>query len=415
MWRSTDLCNGLYAGAVVVGDLGLQKVAVLGATGSIGSSTLDVLSRNPSCFEATLLAANRSVESMLSLCHQFRPAFAYLADAESNAQLAHALASTETQVLASEQELCDCIASDQIDIVMAAIVGAAGLQSTLAAAHAGKKILLANKESLVMAGALLMQAVEQSGATLLPIDSEHNAIFQCLEANERAIPSKDGVESIILTASGGPFRTWSAADIERATPAQAIAHPNWSMGHKISVDSASLMNKGLELIEASWLFSMPAQKIEVVVHPQSIIHSMVRFVDGSVLAQMGNPDMRTPIAYGLAWPERIDSGVQALDFLSVGALTFEEADLRRFPCLRLAIESASEGGTASAVCNAANEIAVQAFLDHEIQFGDIPRVVDSTLSDVTSAEPTSLDVVLLQDERARVVAREYVERFKAKV
>lgn len=396
-------------------DLGLQKVAVLGATGSIGSSTLDVLGRHPLHFEVTLLAANRSVESMHQLCRQFRPAFAYLADAESNAQLAQVLAGTETRVLAGEKELCECIASADVDTVMAAIVGAAGLQSTLAAARAGKKILLANKESLVMAGALLMKAVAKSGSTLLPIDSEHNAIFQCLESNERAVPAKGGVESIILTASGGPFRTWSASDIVSATPPQAIAHPNWSMGPKISVDSASLMNKGLELIEASWLFNMPVDKIEVVVHPQSIIHSMVRFVDGSVLAQMGNPDMRTPIAYGLAWPKRIESGVKPLDLSTVGELTFEKADLNRFPCLRLAIESAAQGGTASAVCNAANEVAVQAFLDHQIPFGDIPRVVELTLSEVANMEPTSLDVVLLQDTVARAVAAEHVERLKAKV
>ncbi len=396
-------------------DLGLQKVAVLGATGSIGSSTLDVLGRHPLHFEVTLLAANRSVESMHQLCRQFRPAFAYLADAESNAQLAQVLAGTETRVLAGEKELCECIASADVDTVMAAIVGAAGLQSTLAAARAGKKILLANKESLVMAGALLMKAVAKSGSTLLPIDSEHNAIFQCLESNERAVPAKGGVESIILTASGGPFRTWSASDIVSATPPQAIAHPNWSMGPKISVDSASLMNKGLELIEASWLFNMPVDKIEVVVHPQSIIHSMVRFVDGSVLAQMGNPDMRTPIAYGLAWPKRIESGVKPLDLSTVGELTFEKADLNRFPCLRLAIESAAQGGTASAVCNAANEVAVQAFLDHQISFGDIPRVVELTLSEVANMEPTSLDVVLLQDTVARAVAAEHVERLKAKV
>jgi 1-deoxy-D-xylulose-5-phosphate reductoisomerase len=398
-----------------VRDLGLQKVAVLGATGSIGSSTLDVLGRHPLHFEVTLLAANRSVESMHQLCRQFRPAFAYLADAESNAQLAQVLAGTETRVLAGEKELCECIASADVDTVMAAIVGAAGLQSTLAAARAGKKILLANKESLVMAGALLMKAVAQSGSTLLPIDSEHNAIFQCLESNERAVPAKGGVESIILTATGGPFPTWSARDIVCATPAQAIAHPNWSMGPKISVDSASLMNKGLELIEASWLFNMPVDKIEVVVHPQSIIHSMVRFVDGSVLAQMGNPDMRTPIAYGLAWPKRIESGVKPLDLSTVGELTFEKADLNRFPCLRLAIESAAQGGTASAVCNAANEVAVQAFLDHQISFGDIPRVVELTLSEVANMEPTSLDVVLLQDTVARAVAAEHVERLKAKV
>ena len=414
MRRCTDFCYGLHTGAVVVGDLGLQKVAVLGATGSIGTSTLDVLGRSLDRFEITLLAANRSLEAMVSLCERFQPLYAYLDDDEANAALSRALVGTQTQVLTNERDLCECIGSINVDTVMAAIVGAAGLTSTLAAARAGKKVLLANKESLVMAGALLMQAVEESGATLLPIDSEHNAIFQCLESDERAIPSKAGVESIILTASGGPFRTWSASDIERATPAQAIAHPNWSMGHKISVDSASLMNKGLELIEASWLFGMPPEQIEVVVHPQSIIHSMVRFVDGSVLAQMGNPDMRTPIAFGLAWPQRIESGVRPLDLLSVGELTFEKADLSRFPCLRLAIDSAAAGGTASAICNAANEVAVQAFLDEKIRFGDIPRVVESTLSNVANAEPTSLDVVLHQDDIARTVAYEYVERLKVR-
>jgi 1-deoxy-D-xylulose-5-phosphate reductoisomerase len=347
---------------------------------------------------------------MLDLCLLHKPRYAHMADAESAERLQCALSGGETTVVTGSDTLCSLVQSVEVDTVMAAIVGAAGLLSTLAAARAGKKLLLANKESLVMAGALLMDAASVSGAAILPIDSEHNAIFQCLHSNDRAVPSLDGVRSIILTASGGPFRLWGADSIRRATPAQAVAHPNWAMGAKISVDSASLMNKGLELIEASWLFRTPPSKIEVVVHPQSIVHSMVRYNDGSVLAQLGNPDMRTPIAYGLAWPERIDSGVAPLDFLSAGPLEFEAADTARFPCLRLAQESAIAGGTASAICNAANEVAVASFLSGRIEFGNIPVIVENTLANVVNQEPGSIDVVLEQDRLARQCALAEIER-----
>ncbi len=389
-----------------------QSVAVLGATGSIGGNTLDVLARHPERFSVYLLAANTSVDHMVALCQKHKPAFAHMADSDSAERLRMALPKGETEIVTGADTLCTLVQSPAVDVVMAAIVGAAGLMSTIAAAQAGKKLLLANKESLVMAGALLMDAAEASGSAILPIDSEHNAIFQCLQANERAVPDLRGVSSIILTASGGPFRLWDAAAISRATPAQAVAHPNWSMGAKISVDSASLMNKGLELIEASWLFRMPPSKIEVVVHPQSIVHSMVRYDDGSVLAQLGNPDMRTPIAYGLAWPERIDAGVEPLDFLKSGPLEFEAADIERFPCLRLARESAAAGGTASAVCNAANEVAVAAFLDEQIAFGNIPIIVENTLAQVSNQEPESIEAVLAQDHLARQYALSEIKRMR---
>lgn len=389
-----------------------QSVAVLGATGSIGTSTLDVLARHPDRFKLSVLAANTSVDQMIDLCQLHQPRYAHMADSDSAERLAAALARSDTRVLTGTDELCALVRGVEVDVVMAAIVGAAGLVSTIAAAQAGKKLLLANKESLVMAGALLMDAAEASGAVILPIDSEHNAIFQCLESDDRAVPNLAGVSSIILTASGGPFRLWDADAIQRATPAQAVAHPNWSMGAKISVDSASLMNKGLELIEASWLFRMPVSRIEVVVHPQSIVHSMVRYDDGSVLAQLGNPDMRTPIAYGLAWPERIDAGVKPLDFLSMGALEFESADMARFPCLRLARESAAVGGTASAICNAANEVAVEAFLARRLEFGNIPKIVENALANIANKEPESIQVVLEQDELTRQFAAAEVERIR---
>jgi 1-deoxy-D-xylulose-5-phosphate reductoisomerase len=292
-----------------------------------------------------------------------------------------------------------------VDVVMAAIVGAAGLQPTLAAVDAGKTVLLANKESLVMAGALFMRAVADSGATLLPIDSEHNAIFQCMPVAERGLPAPAGVSKILLTASGGPFREWSSEQMRVATPEQACAHPNWSMGRKISVDSATLMNKGLELIEACWLFDVHAESVEVVVHPQSIVHSMVQYVDGSVLAQLGNPDMRTPIAYGLAWPERIGSGVAELDIVAVSRLDFEAPDETRFPCLSLARQAVSRGGTAMAELNAANEVAVQAFLDGSLGFTEIAGVVAAVLAESSADEPETLDVVKEADNRARIQAR----------
>jgi 1-deoxy-D-xylulose-5-phosphate reductoisomerase len=313
-----------------------------------------------------------------------------------------------TEVLSGQDDLARLVAADEVDVVMAAIVGAAGLPSALSAARAGKTLLLANKESLVMGGRLLMQAVRESGACLLPIDSEHNAIFQCMPVDSGALPSLCGVEKVLLTASGGPFRNWDIAKMREATPEQACAHPNWSMGRKISVDSASLMNKGLELIEACWLFGLEQDRVEVVVHPQSIVHSMVQYRDGSVLAQMGNPDMRTPIAYGLGWPERLTAGVAPLDLVATARLDFEAPDEKRFPCLRLARESVAAGGTAMAVCNAANEVAVAAFLDGAIRFTEIPCVIEHTLERVRVVEPVSLDVVESADAQARRVAGEYL-------
>jgi len=318
-------------------------------------------------------------------------------------------AGIETRVLAGEDGLGKVASDPVVDVVMAAIVGAAGLQPTLAAVEAGKTVLLANKESLVMAGGLFMRAVREHEAVLLPIDSEHNAIFQCLPVGEDGVPRKPGIVRVLLTASGGPFRTWSAGDMVSATPEQACAHPNWSMGRKISVDSATLMNKGLELIEARWLFDLPDTAVDVVVHPQSIVHSMVQYVDGSVLAQMGNPDMRTPIAYGLAWPERIGSGVADLDVVGAAKLEFEAPDPVRFPCLRLAREAARSGGLAAAALNAANEEAVGAFLDGEIGFPRIAQVIETVLSRVEGAEPESLAAVKQADRLARRQARAAIE------
>ncbi len=395
-----------------------QAVSVLGSTGSIGQSTLDVIARHPDRYRVHALAAHRSVDALLSQCRQFRPRFAVMVDQQAAEELAGHLAdSPEIEVLHGEAALSEIVTDDEVDVVMAAIVGAAGLRSTLAAAEAGKRLLLANKESLVMSGQLLMNAVHASGATLLPIDSEHNAIFQCLPvaggdaSGHGDSKAKVGVSKVLLTASGGPFRTWTARDIENARPDQACAHPNWSMGRKISVDSATLMNKGLEFAEACWLFDLPASAVDVVVHPQSIIHSMVQYCDGSVLAQMGNPDMRTPIAYGLAWPERIDAGVAHLDLVAVSRLDFEAPDEGRFPCLRLARESVAAGGTTMASCNAANEVAVEAFLAENIRFGDIPRVVESTLERVTAVEPHTLGVVEAADREARMVAAEVIGEF----
>ena len=318
-----------------------------------------------------------------------------------------------TEVLCGEGAMAEIASAAEVDVVMAAIVGAAGLPSTLAAAQAGKTLLLANKESLVMGGHLLMQAVRESGARLLPIDSEHNAIFQCMPVDEMARPGLAGVSKVLLTASGGPFRTWSYQQMAEATPDQACAHPNWSMGRKISVDSASLMNKGLEFIEACWIFDLGPELVDVVVHPQSIIHSMVQYLDGSVLAQLGNPDMRTPIAYGLGWPERIASGVAPLDLVATARLDFEAPDEDRFPCLRLAREAVATGGTAMAVCNAANEVAVDAFLGEKIRFTDIPRLIEGVLEQVSIVEPDSLAVVETADKDARAVASELLGKITA--
>jgi len=389
---------------------GLRRVSVLGATGSIGVSTLDVIGRHRSRYEVFALAANRSVDRLLEQCLAVRPRFAVLGDPDAAQALRRRLpAELGTEVLQGEQGLSRVVTDPEVDTVMAAIVGAAGLPSTLAAAGAGKTVLLANKEALVMGGHLLMQAVRRSGARLLPIDSEHNAIFQCLPAGADAgAPSLRGVSRVLLTASGGPFRNWTHAQMAAATPEQACAHPNWSMGRKISVDSASLMNKGLEFIEACWLFDLRPEQVEVVIHPQSIIHSMVQYLDGSVLAQLGNPDMRTPIAYGLGWPERLDSGVAPLDLVATARLDFEAPDEGRFPCLRLAREAVAAGGTAMAVCNAANEVAVAAFLEGRLGFTAIPEVIEHTLGRVPVLEPTSLSVVESADARAREEAYAYL-------
>jgi 1-deoxy-D-xylulose-5-phosphate reductoisomerase len=382
-----------------------RRVTVLGSSGSIGVSTLDVLARHPERFELYAISGNRSVDVLFDQCLAHGPAVAVMACPDSAAQLEArlAVAGSETRVLSGEEGLLSIASEESVDTVMAAIVGAAGLEPTLAGVRAGKTVLLANKESLVMAGGLFMSAVADSGATLLPIDSEHNAIFQCLPASDRG-----GVSKILLTASGGPFRTWTLEEMKAVSPEQACAHPNWSMGRKISVDSATLMNKGLELIEACWLFDVNTEAIEVVVHPQSIIHSMVQYVDGSVLAQLGNPDMRTPIAHALGWPERIGSGVAELDIISIGRLDFEAPDIERFPCLGLAAEAVRRGGTAMAELNAANEVAVAAFLSGEIGFTAIPTIIEGVLARTSRAEPVSLDVVKQADLRARELAREQI-------
>ncbi len=386
-----------------------RVVSVLGSTGSIGVNTLDVIAQHPQRFEVFALAANSSVDTMLLQCKKFTPRFAVMMDEAAATQLRERLpANAVTEVKQGENGLEEVVTAPEVDLVMAAIVGAAGLPSTLAAARAGKTLLLANKESLVMGGHLLMQAVRESGARLLPIDSEHNAIFQCMPVNSEAIPDHLGVSKVLLTASGGPFRQWTQEQMFNATPDQACAHPNWSMGRKISVDSASLMNKGLEFIEACWIFDLTPQRVDVVVHPQSIIHSMVQYLDGSVMAQLGNPDMRTPIAYGLGWPDRLASGVAPLDLIATARLDFEAPDESRFPCLRLARECVSVGGTAMAVCNAANEMAVAAFLAEKIRFTEIPLVIDHTLERASIIEPTDLSMVVKADSEARDIAAAYL-------
>jgi 1-deoxy-D-xylulose-5-phosphate reductoisomerase len=407
--RKSGVCLGPIDGGVVVMAAQKRLVSVLGSTGSIGVNTLDVIARHPDRFEVYALAANSSVEAMLAQCIEFSPRYAVMMDEAAAQALKEQMpAEAATEVLQGEIGLADVVVAPEVDVVMAAIVGAAGLPSTLAAARAGKTLLLANKESLVMGGHLLMQAVRESGACLLPIDSEHNAIFQCMPADSNGKPENGGISKVLLTASGGPFRTWTYEQMRDATPDQACAHPNWSMGRKISVDSASLMNKGLEFIEACWIFDLTPDRVEVVVHPQSIIHSMVQYPDGSVLAQLGNPDMRTPIAYGLGWPERLESGVGPLDLVATARLDFEAPDEVLFPCLRLAREAVAAGGTAMAVCNAANEIAVAAFLDEEIRFTDIPVVIEHTLGQITAVEPTDLSVVESADAQAREVAGSFL-------
>ncbi len=390
----------------------MTKLTVLGSTGSIGTSTLDVVARHPEKYQVVALTAYRQDELLFEQCQRFKPRYAVLLDEDAAARLTQriATASMKVQVLCGEQALEQVASLPEVDAVMAAIVGAAGLRPCLAAARAGKKILLANKEALVMAGRIFMDAVRQNGATLLPIDSEHNAIFQSLPHNYAADMTASGVSKILLTASGGPFRDMPLSALQHVTPEQACAHPNWVMGRKISVDSATMMNKGLEVIEAHWLFNASADDIQVVVHPQSIIHSMVQYVDGSVLAQMGNPDMRTPIAHALAYPMRIDAGVVPLDLFKVATLNFVAPDFERFPCLSLAYQALRASGTAPAILNAANEVAVDAFLNKKISFLDIPRLISDVLAAQASVAVDTLEDVLLADRRARVAAQQWILR-----
>ena len=386
----------------------MRRVAVLGATGSIGRSTLDVIQRHPDRYQVTLLSAHHSVDDMEALCRTHQPTHAVMGDPDAAAALADRLADlSQVTVESGAAVLDDLVAETTVDAVVAGIVGFAGLRPTLSAARAGKTILLANKEALVSAGGLFMEAVRQGGATLLPVDSEHNAMHQCLPVASDGRPDMTDVEKIVLTASGGPFRGRSRSSLDAVTPAEACAHPNWSMGQKISVDSATLANKGLELAEACWLFNRSPDQIEIVVHPQSIVHSMIRYRDGSVLAQLGQPDMRTPIAYCLAWPERVDAGVEALDIVSAGRLDFEAPDLEAFPCLALAQWAIAQPG-GMCVFSAANEIAVAAFLAGEVRFTDIDGVIDAALKATDLAEPDSLDAVQVLDQKAREAAQHFI-------
>ncbi len=391
-----------------------KRVTILGATGSIGVSTLDVIARHPDRYRIAALTAHGNVDRLEQQCLAFHPEQAVVRQASAAADLQRRLRARglNTEVLAGPDALTAVAGDAGSDTVVAAIVGAAGLEPTLAAVRSGKRILLANKESLVMAGSLFMQAVREYGATLLPLDSEHNAVFQCLPpAFSPAHPFATGIRRVLLTASGGPFRQTSAEALAAVTPAEACAHPNWSMGRKISVDSATLMNKGLELIEACWLFGLPGEAVDVVVHPQSIIHSLVEYVDGSLLAQLGNPDMRTPIAHALAYPERIDSGVNGLDLVASGALQFERPDTERFPCLALAYQAHAAGGDACISLNAANEVAVDAFLAGGLRFTDIPRLIAEALERLGVESVVDLDDVVSRDRRARLVAQEVAGRW----
>lgn len=391
-------------------------VTILGATGSIGTSTLDVLSRNKDKFTIVALTANSNIEKLFEQCVECNPKYAVIVDENAASKLLEKIkqAGIDTEVLSGVDNL-DYVASlNETDYVVAAIVGAAGLSSSLAAAKASKRILLANKETLVMSGQIFMDEVAKNNAVLLPVDSEHNAIYQCLQSYESSSVISDSVRKIYLTASGGPFRTIDLKLLESVTPEQACAHPNWSMGRKISVDSATMMNKGLELIEACWLFNASVDDVQIVIHPQSIVHSMVEFIDGSVMSQMGKPDMRTPIAYALAWPERIESGVGSLDLFSMANLEFEKPDYARFPCIKLAEDAMRAGGIMPSVLNAANEIAVQAFLDNEIAFMDISSVVESSLEQITFKDATDIQAVVDADNEARVVANDLVKTLASK-
>lgn len=386
-------------------------VSILGATGSVGVSTLDVLARHRDRFHVVGLSAHTNTAQLFAQCMAHQPLYAVMADPDCAQDLDTRLraAGSDTQVLSGVQGLEQIAVMEQTDYVMAAIVGAAGLLPTLAAAGAGKRVLLANKEALVMSGQLFIDRIKTSGAQLLPIDSEHNAVFQCMPVDFSQGLSERGVEKILLTASGGPFRDMAYELLDTVTPEQACAHPNWDMGRKISVDSATMMNKGLEVIEACWLFDTPCTGIEVVLHPQSIVHSLVAYNDGSVLAQLGNPDMRTPIAHALAWPQRIDSGVAPLDLFQIAQLDFKPPDAQRFPCLRLAYEAFECGGTATTVLNAANEVAVEAFLQGQIRFTDIVRIISDALERMSTQEATTLEVILEADAQTRRIAAQSIQ------
>ncbi|WP_312241332.1 1-deoxy-D-xylulose-5-phosphate reductoisomerase [Pantoea sp.] len=400
----------------------MKRLTLLGSTGSIGASTLAVISENPEQYQVTALVAGHNVALIAEQCERFRPRYAAMADESAAAALRERLRAlkVETEVLSGVQAACELAALDEVDQVMAAIVGASGLLPTLAAIRAGKTVLLANKESLVTCGRLFMEAVRDNQAQLLPVDSEHNAIFQSLPASIQhqlgyADLRKNGIESIILTGSGGPFRDAPLGDLAAMSPEQACAHPNWSMGRKISVDSATMMNKGLEYIEARWLFNATDAQMEVILHPQSVIHSMVRYCDGSVLAQLGSPDMRTPIAHSMAWPARTPAGVTPLDFKRMGALTFAEPDFARYPCLKLAIDACNAGQAATTTLNAANEIAVAAFLNRQVRFTDIAALNMAVLSSLSCPEPESVEAVVEIDRVARASATEMLPRFRLPV
>jgi 1-deoxy-D-xylulose-5-phosphate reductoisomerase len=394
----------------------MQNITILGSTGSIGVSTLDVVARHPTRFRVLALSAGSKVKRLFEQCQRFKPAYAVLRDEKAAEQLQRMLKNLNlpTQVLQGIDALEKIATLPEVDGVMAAIVGAAGLRPTLAAAKAGKRVMLANKEALVMSGRLFMETVRRNCATLLPVDSEHNAIFQCLPPDFSGDFEVAGVKRILLTASGGPFRSTSIKELEHVTPDQACAHPNWVMGRKISVDSATMMNKGLEVIEAHWLFNAREDQIQVVIHPQSVIHSLIEYVDGSVLAQLGNPDMRTPIAYALGYPERIAGGVQSLDLFKTGTLTFEAPDFDRFPCLRLAYAALKRGDAAPTILNAANEVAVACFLEERMPYTYIPLMIEAVLEKVSVKSIASLDDVLSADNAARLAAEDWLATLRIK-
>ena len=388
-----------------------KGICILGSTGTIGVNTLDVISRHSDDFDVIALTANQNLEKFQEQCLLFKPLYAVMVDEAKAELLKKGLLNfgCETEVLSGKQALEQVVCLAEVDYVMAAIVGAAGLLPNLAAANAGKRVMLANKESLVMSGQLFMDAIHHNNAELLPIDSEHNAIFQAMPIANKGMHHKAGVTKILLTGSGGPFRERALETLHMVTPEEAVAHPNWVMGQKISVDSATMMNKGLEVIEACWLFDIPEDKIQVVIHPQSTVHSMVSYNDGSVLAQLGNPDMRTPIAYALGYPERIDSGVAQLDIFEVAQLNFEKPDFEKYRCLQLAFDAHRAGGFATIALNAANEIAVDAFLDKKIKYTDIPPIIENALEQAPSGTPVKIDDILAQDLCSRACANRYIK------